>query len=154
MYENFTENINDIVKRRVSFIKKFRSGVEDIFVELLDNHFLVDVNVTNNNNSYNGYFKCCVVIQLSKFSKKDIFRFEDIRDSLIMFEDYAQECGIVPLIDGTGKGFEIEMAYHEENREYGFSHVVSSFDTFGGDMDWLESADMNRLKIEVYVKHD
>ncbi len=46
------------------------------------------------------------------------------------------------------------MAYHEDNREYGFSDVVNGFDTFGGDMDWLESADMNRLKIEVYVKHD
>ena len=146
MYENFT-SINDIVRAKVSLIKKFRSDVEDIFVELLDDHFLVDVNVTIiSKDSIKGYFKCCVVIQLSKFSDKETFRFEDIRDSLVMFEDYTNEY--------VNKDFEIEIAYHEENSEYGFTDVVKSFENFGGDMEWLESADMNRLKIDVYVKHD
>ena len=146
MYENFT-SINDIVRAKVSLIKKFRSDVEDCFVELLDDHFLVDVNVTIiSKDSIKGYFKCGVVIQLSNLSNKETFRFEDIRDSLVMFEDYTKEY--------VNKDFEIEIAYHEDNSEYGFTDVVKSFENFGGDMDWLESADMNRLKIDVYIKHD
>jgi len=150
MYENFSS----VIKNRVSFIKKFKSDVEDCFVELLDNHFLVDVNITNNNNNYKGYFKCCVVIQLSNLSNKETFRFEDIRDSLVMFEDYTKEYLPIPLMDGSRNYFEIEIAYHEDNSEYGFTDVVKSFENFGGDMYWLESAHMNRLKIDVYVKHD
>jgi hypothetical protein len=147
MYENFTESNNDIVRRKVSFMKKFKSGAEDIFVELLDDHFLVDVDIVAiSKDSIKGYFKCFVVIQLSNISNKETFRFEDIRDSLVMFEDYTNEY--------VNKDFEIEMAYHEDNSEYGFTDVVKSFENFGGDMDWLESADMNRLKIEVYVKND
>lgn len=145
MYENFS---SDVIKNRVSFITNFKENVENIFVELLDEKYLVDVNVTNNNNNYKGYFKCCVVIQLSKFSKKEegTFRFEDIRDSLVMFEDYTKEY--------VNKDFEIEIAYHKDNSEYGFTDVVKSFENFGGDMDWLESAHMNCLKIDVYIKHD
>lgn len=146
MYENFS---SDVIKNRISFITNFKENVENIFVDLLDEKYLVDVNVrvdVTNNNNYKGYFKCCVVIQLSNLSNKETFRFEDIRDSLVMFEDYTKEY--------VNKDFEIEIAYHEDNREYGFTDVVKSFENFGGDMDWLESADMNRLKIDVYVKHD
>lgn len=145
MYENFLSDV-DVIKNRVSFISNFKENVENIFVDLLDEKYLVDVSVTNNNNNYKGYFKCCVVIQLSNLSNKETFRFEDIRDSLVMFEDYTKEY--------VNKDFEIEIAYHEDNSEYGFTDVVKSFEDFGGDMDWLESADMNRLKIDVYIKHD
>lgn len=145
MYENFLSDV-DVIKNRVSFISNFKENVENIFVDLLDEKYLVDVSVTNNNNNYKGYFKCCVVIQLSNLSNKETFRFEDIRDSLVMFEDYTKEY--------VNKDFEIEIAYHEDNSEYGFTDVVKSFENFGGDMDWLESADMNRLKIDVYIKHD
>ena len=145
MYENFLSDV-DVIKNRISFISNFKENVENIFVDLLDEKYLVDVSVTNNNNNYKGYFKCCVVIQLSNLSNKETFRFEDIRDSLVMFEDYTKEY--------VNKDFEIEIAYHEDNSEYGFTDVVKSFENFGGDMEWLESADMNRLKIDVYVKHD
>jgi hypothetical protein len=93
LYEDFTENINDIVKKRVSFIKKFKSDVEDCFVELLDDHFLVDVNVTNNNNRNSGYFRCDISIykDVERDNSPESFDFIDIKEYIMMFESYINE---------------------------------------------------------------
>jgi hypothetical protein len=139
MYENFTSNvptgegatqsargtINDIVKKRVSFIKKFRSDVEDIFVELLDDHFLVDVNVTNNNNRNSGYFRCDISIykDVERGDQPREFNFIDIKENVMMFESYINE-------------------YEYENLNYNLPGVVKD----------LDSASGNYVKIGVWIK--
>jgi hypothetical protein len=124
MYENFT-SINDIVRKRVSFIKKFRSDVEDIFVELLDNHFLVDVNVTNNNNRNSGYFRCDISIyrEAGDNGYPEEFNFIDIKEYIMMFESYINEYGY-------------------DNLKYDLPGVV----------DDLDSARVGYVKIGVWIK--
>ena len=141
MYESFTSNaptgpgtINDIVRKmtceavtatQVSFIKKFKSDVEDCFVELLDNHFLVDVNVTNNNNRNSGYFRCEISIykDVERGNQPREFNFIDIKEYIMMFESYINE-------------------YEYDNLNYNLPGVVKDFDSASG----------NYVKIGVWIK--
>ena len=136
LYEDFSKasnipnSINDIVKKRVAFIKKIKSNVEDIFVELLDNNFLVDVNVTNNNNKMSGYFKCEILIVKqehdvpeSPYTSPESFNFIDIKEYVMMFESYINE-------------------YDYENLKYNLPYFV----------DDLDSAFISYVKISVFIK--
>jgi hypothetical protein len=120
LFENFDED-------------KIKSDLQDIFVELIDNGFVINVSTHLVNLDDNIEFE---------FKKKDSnFRYKDIKEYVLMALDY---------IETLWGDIDVEYKTEKKVELFGFTQYITSGYHKYTDGKLIDDADICNIKMEIY----